>query len=109
MATRSQQLLTEAAQAVAERLARRASLRLVLSAAVLCLADQTAEKREYYLDLAASPSSDSQLRKLRQKELDKIRHHLLSNPGLSAADKKRVEQLLLTLQKLYVEESSQST
>jgi len=53
MAKRKDILLTDSAKPIADKLSKRASLKLVLSAGIICLNEQSPESRERFLDLAS--------------------------------------------------------
>lgn len=102
MPKRTEKLLTEVAQPIAEKLAKRSSVKLILSAGVLALNDQSAENRELYLDLANGVRPNELLAKQRQKELIAIFESIEGDPGLSAPQKKKLSQAFELLQDLFV-------
>ena len=101
--TTAKRCLTEVAQKVAPKLEKRyGSLKTVLSAGVLALADQSAENRELYIDLANGMQPPGLLAKQRQKELEAIFDQALGRPGLSTSQKKRLTGAHELLQNLLV-------
>jgi len=103
MAKRIEKFLTDQAQPAAKELSRRASVKLVLSAGVLCLKDQSPESRELYLDLAAGFSAPQLIANQRQKTLDNISQSLLASPDVSPVEKKKIEHIFSILEAMYVQ------
>jgi len=108
MTKRTEKFLTDRAQIVANKLAPSSTFKLVISAGVICLAEQTAEKREFYLAYASGANAPELHAQARQKELDKIHKQLLLNPSaFSPADKRKIEDLFKFLERIYVEEMAE--
>lgn len=103
MPKRIEQILTESARPVADRMAKRASLKLVLSAGIFAFESSTPEKREFYIDLANGLKANELLAKQRQKQLNVIFEPALNNPRLSTSQKKRLTQAFELLQSLLVD------
>jgi len=109
MAKRVDKLLTNSTAPVATDLAKQASLKLVLSAGILCLADQTAEQRELYLKLASDKPSWQVLARERKRQLEKIKTELLANRNFSPAQSKKLKEMFAYLQDLYARETSEKS
>jgi len=93
----AEQLLTPAAAPIADRLAKRATLQIVLSAGVMALDYATPADREFFFALATVESPVfGKILKHRQA-LARLMDQLLADPALTAPAKKQMREFLQIL------------